>query len=384
MVLPQQLPMKTEEATPLAPPAAPVQLPAVVAPSEPVPVVVPAPEVASEAAPFVPGQTTPVAATEPAAPTLPEPVVMPPPAVVEQTAPNSVVPLPSADPSTFAAPVREAAVPQPAVPEMAPAVVLPPVAAPVAEVAAPVPAPVVPVVEAVAPAPVVPVVETAVPAPAAVPVVEMVAPAPVAAPVVEAVVPAVPIAAEAILTNMQIKPEGIPNRPLQDESQDYFVQLEPPGPHWLFCFESELALQERMRQEAMQRSSPDRPDRIDFPVYKPLTQDAFASRAWDCRTLTVEPSYVIYRRPYFEELNGERYAWDLGLIGPVVSSAWFYKDLLLLPYHIGSDLCCRHESSAGYCLPGDAVPYMLYPPRWSVTGGFTEIVTAMALVAMFP
>src|SRR5262249_23150469 len=48
-----------------------------------------------------------------------------------------------------------------------------------------------------------------------------------------------------------------------DESQEYSIQLEPPGPQRLFKLESEAAFFERLRQEARQRPTP---ERIEFPA----------------------------------------------------------------------------------------------------------------------
>ena len=46
--------------------------------------------------------------------------------------------------------------------------------------------------------------------------------------------------------------------------------------------------------------------------------------------------------------------------------------------------CRWYECSAGYCLPGDPVPYLCYPPQLSLTGSLAEIATGVALFAMFP
>ena len=80
----------------------------------------------------------------------------------------------------------------------------------------------------------------------------------------------------------------------------------------------------------------------------------------------------------------QRYGWDLGVLHPVVSSAIFLKDVVTVPYHLGTNpLRCR-ECNAGYCLPGDPVPLLLYPPGLSLTGTATEVATILALVAIFP
>ncbi len=135
----------------------------------------------------------------------------------------------------------------------------------------------------------------------------------------------------------------------------------------------------------MRRQAKDRGDeRLVFPEEPVLTKDAYLGRNWPERSLFVEPNYVNYGRLLFEEKNSERYGWDLGLLSPVVSTGYFLKDLALLPYHRFTDPCRRFDSNAGYCLPGDPVPYKLYPEGLSVTGGLAEAAVIVTLLAVFP
>jgi hypothetical protein len=165
------------------------------------------------------------------------------------------------------------------------------------------------------------------------------------------------------------------------ELPEYQIQLEPPGPERLFRLESEQTLQERMRQEARQRPTL---ERINFPEEPVLSTQAYAARPFPPAQELVEPNYVCYRRLYFEDKNSERYGWDLGFIQPFVSAGIFYWDVVTLPYHMGTDPCRKFECSAGYCLPGDAVPYLLYPPELNLTGIAAEAGTIVALFAIFP
>lgn len=176
----------------------------------------------------------------------------------------------------------------------------------------------------------------------------------------------------------------VPQPPVKaptEETSDIQVQLEPPGLDRVTRRESEASLQERMRQEARGR----RPlDRIDFPPEPILSTEKYAGRSFPPTVEVAEPNYVCHQRLYFEEKNSERYGWDLGIIQPLVSAAWFYGDLALLPYHIGTAPCRKYECSAGYCLPGDSVPYLLYPPDLSLTGAALETGGIFSLFAIFP
>jgi hypothetical protein len=98
----------------------------------------------------------------------------------------------------------------------------------------------------------------------------------------------------------------------------------------------------------------------------------------------VEPCYTAYGRLYFEERNSERYGWDLGFVQPFVSAGYFFKDVLLLPYHMGTDPFRHYDANTGYCLPGDPIPYVLYPPGLSATGLVAEGATWVGISALFP
>jgi hypothetical protein len=166
------------------------------------------------------------------------------------------------------------------------------------------------------------------------------------------------------------------------EDVEYQIQLIPPGPQRFFRLESEAAIQERMRQEALSRPNP---ERVEFPKdYKPLTRQPYVARAWPPLYEIAEPAYVCYRRLGFEDINSERYGWDLGFVQPFVSAGKFYCDLATLPYRWAQEPCRHHECSAGYCLPGDPVPYLCYPVGISSLGSVAEAGAVLAILAVFP
>jgi hypothetical protein len=105
------------------------------------------------------------------------------------------------------------------------------------------------------------------------------------------------------------------------------------------------------------------------------------------RQAVMAPLYVVHRRLYFEELNSERYGWDLGFIQPFVSAMYFYRDVGLLPNTLISG--CVHgfyDTNAGKCMPGSPTPYMLYPPGLTITGSTFEavVVTGAAFILHVP
>jgi hypothetical protein len=160
------------------------------------------------------------------------------------------------------------------------------------------------------------------------------------------------------------------------------IQLTPPGPEQLFGhLESEDALQKRMKEEAKERVPP---ERITFPDEPQLTGEKYRGREWPQRCVFAEPNYVCYGRLYFEQKNFERYGWDLDMLSIFLSTGAFYKDVALFPYHWGTDPFRCAECSAGYCLPGDPVPLLLYPCELSLTGTFTQAAVITSLLAIFP
>jgi hypothetical protein len=171
----------------------------------------------------------------------------------------------------------------------------------------------------------------------------------------------------------------------QEQSLDINIQFEPPGPDVIFRLETEDSLFERIRQEDKDRQKPGQQQSpLQFPREPVLSTQPYYGRNWPQQALAVEPNYVNYGRLYFEEKNSERYGWELGPLQPVVSAGWFFKDVLALPYKMGTDPCRTYESNRGYCLPGDPVPLLLYPPGISVTGGLTEAAVVAGLIAAFP
>ncbi len=114
-----------------------------------------------------------------------------------------------------------------------------------------------------------------------------------------------------------------------------------------------------------------------------LSMPSRASTTPPMRAL-LEPGYVVHRRLFFEEKNAERYGWNLGMAQPFVSAAYFYKDLLLWPSHIASNLRERYDTNAGKFLPGSPVPYYLYPPEITLKGGALGAGAILGVIFLLP
>lgn len=173
--------------------------------------------------------------------------------------------------------------------------------------------------------------------------------------------------------------------PKADAPVGFSINLDPPGPERLFRLESEDALKERMRQEKRAQSNV---ERIVFPETVVLPNAAYdpqwRSNNWMAMERAVEPQYLVHGRLLFQQINFERYGWDLGPVTPLISAGAFVADFVMLPYNLAKDPFRRWDSNGGWALPGDPVPLMIYPVGVSGTGSVTEALVAFALIACFP
>jgi hypothetical protein len=177
--------------------------------------------------------------------------------------------------------------------------------------------------------------------------------------------------------------QQVVQRPAQGaEGTENVPLLDPPSAERLFLrLDSERNLRERMRQEALSRPEP---SRIIFPEEPVVSRERYLGRRFPLMVERVEPGYVMYRRLLFEQKNAERYGWSYGYLHPLVSAAVFYKDLVMLPYHIGTRPFQQWETDAGYALPGDPQPLLLYPEELSLTGLAAEAAAVTGMFFIFP
>jgi len=184
-------------------------------------------------------------------------------------------------------------------------------------------------------------------------------------------------------------PSGGPSSPIKEiiPSIDDTIPfgLADGGPNEVVRLESEANFRRRLTQRNRQKSDSgtDRTTFPDEPVVSTKTVK-HVERALPGHMLLVEPAYVCHGPLWFEERNAERYGWDLGIIQPPIQAGIFFADVLTLPYHIGANLTRGPECSAGQCLPGDPVPYLLYPPQLSFSGGVLQAAAVVGACAAFP
>ena len=149
----------------------------------------------------------------------------------------------------------------------------------------------------------------------------------------------------------------------------------------LFRLESESALESRVNatKKAEEKIKfPERDKKLD-----PL-KGTYTARTYPNAMIYVEPNFVCYQRLLFEDKNTERYGWTLGPLQTLYSAGQFFSNVSNLPYKFCSFPRLWYDSSAGQCLPGDPVPYLLYPPGLSLTGALGQAGVTVALYAIFP
>jgi hypothetical protein len=175
-------------------------------------------------------------------------------------------------------------------------------------------------------------------------------------------------------------PLGFKIRTAEDDAE-FSVQTTPPGLDRLTRRVSETEFDEILRQEARRRPGL---GRIYFPDEEPVSTEPYTGRNYPFMPRPIEPQYVVHKPLLFEQKTFERYGWDLGPLTPAANFGLYYYDLVMLPYHVGSQACHCLDTNAGKCLPGDAVPFLVYRETFSVTGLVFETGAILGGLFVFP
>ncbi|MCS7272510.1 MAG: hypothetical protein NZ703_15610, partial [Gemmataceae bacterium] len=189
-----------------------------------------------------------------------------------------------------------------------------------------------------------------------------------------------PAAAPQPLDKQPEQPPSFDKRSYDEkEREDRQRLVYNPRPEDVFSIPDDAALEQRtieLLREEERKAGRDPfakyPKGISFPKAVPAgLGQKYVAKTTDYPPQRVEyvSNYVVHRRLHFEEKNAERYGWDLGIIQPLVSAAYFYKDVLLWPNSLASGVAHGFwDTNMGKCLPGSPVPYYLYPPGLTITG----------------
>lgn len=191
------------------------------------------------------------------------------------------------------------------------------------------------------------------------------------------------VSATALLLASDVKGQEPMPQPAPPRYIDAF--FKPPDHSRVFRLESYNTLEERMAREALKGINPlDMEYKYEKLDYPPPTPTKPIVRQWEPMTAITEPAYVCHNRLFFQQLNAERYGWSFGVLHPLISTGRFYIDMVTLPYHAAQRRHDRYECSAGYALPGDQVPLMIYTPKPSLSGALTQAAVIGLLFVAFP
>jgi hypothetical protein len=176
----------------------------------------------------------------------------------------------------------------------------------------------------------------------------------------------------------QPRPKGGPTLP--ESKVEFQVRTDLPTPDILFRRDSEAPVLERIRQESARPGG----QRIIFPEKTPVSKEPYTPRDFPQTASVVEHGHVAHRRLFFEQKNFDRQLWEVGYLQPGISGFRFFYDTVMMPYHCGTDVLRRWDSSAGKCLPGDDTPLYCYREPFSVTGLTFQVFAVAGGILIFP
>lgn len=120
-----------------------------------------------------------------------------------------------------------------------------------------------------------------------------------------------------------------------------------------------------------------------LPVTCSIDDGSFPSRDFVESTVTWKASGACHKPLYFEDVQLERYGHELGpVVQPVISTARFFGDVVVLPYKMGINPMNECQYSLGYYRPGSCAPWSVGPVPISLKGALMQakVVTGAALV----
>ncbi len=120
-----------------------------------------------------------------------------------------------------------------------------------------------------------------------------------------------------------------------------------------------------------------------LPVTCSIDDRSFPSRDFVDTTVTWKASGACHKPLYFEDVQLERYGHEWGpVVQPVLSTAHFFGDVLVLPYKMGIHPMNECQYSLGYYRPGSCAPWTIGPVPISLRGALLQakVVTGAALI----
>ena len=120
-----------------------------------------------------------------------------------------------------------------------------------------------------------------------------------------------------------------------------------------------------------------------LPVTCAIDDRSFPRRDFTDTTVTWKASGACHKPLYFEDVQLERYGHEWGPFAqPVISTAHFFGDVIVLPYKMGIHPPNECQYSLGFYRPGSCAPWTVGPVPISLRGALMQakVVTGAALV----
>jgi len=126
-------------------------------------------------------------------------------------------------------------------------------------------------------------------------------------------------------------------------------------------------------------------DAWNLPMKCGIGYEAYAGRQFIPSAVEWTASGLCHKPLYFEDVQLERYGHEVGpVLQPLISSAHFFGNMLILPYKMGIHPPGECQYSLGYYRPGDCAPYMIQPFPFSLRGAAAQAGFVMGAGALIP
>lgn len=122
-----------------------------------------------------------------------------------------------------------------------------------------------------------------------------------------------------------------------------------------------------------------------LPVRCGIHASPDAPRSFIPSTVQWKASGICHHPLYFEELQLERYGHEVGpVLQPVLSSAVFFGNVLMLPYHVGMNPPWECQYALGHERPGNCMPWTMETIPYSEPGTFLQAAAITSAVFILP
>lgn len=113
--------------------------------------------------------------------------------------------------------------------------------------------------------------------------------------------------------------------------------------------------------------------------------ESYAGRQFIPSAVEWKASGLCHKPLYFEDVQLERYGHEVGpVLQPLISSAHFFGNMLILPYKMGIHPPGECQYPLGYYRPGDCAPYMIQPFPFSLRGAAAQAGFVTGSAALIP